>query len=129
MYDKETILNFYSTDNISDLGGGKIVDSDIILGEANIVTVPVTSIDSVFLNKTEYPTFIKMDIEGAEKAALRGAENTIRTYKPKLAICVYHKMEDVYKLPQLICSYRTDYQYVLHHYDANSMCETVMYAI
>jgi len=50
------------------------------------------------------PTFIKMDIEGAELAALHGAERVIKQAHPKLAICVYHKIEDIYTIPQYLQS-------------------------
>ncbi len=49
---------------------------------------------------TERVTFIKMDIEGSEANALRGAEKIIRTYKPKLAISVYHKKDDLWTIPK-----------------------------
>ena len=39
-------------------------------------------------------TFIKMDIEGMECPALRGAKKLIQSYQPKLAICSYHSMKD-----------------------------------
>jgi FkbM family methyltransferase len=42
------------------------------------------------------PTFIKMDIEGAEYEALLGAKMTIHKFKPDLAICVYHFLSDLY---------------------------------
>ncbi|MCL1983378.1 MAG: FkbM family methyltransferase, partial [Clostridiales bacterium] len=74
------------------------------------------------------PTYIKMDIEGAELMALKGAENIIRSHKPKLAISAYHKPEDVYTLPMLIRSYRNDYKFYLRHY-TNSLNETVLYAV
>jgi len=89
--------------------------------------VSVTALDSYFNDKSP-PTFIKMDIEGAELEALKGAEHIIRKYKPKLAICVYHKPEDIYELPELLKKYRNDYRFYLRHY-RNSLSETVLYAI
>lgn len=73
-------------------------------------------------------TFIKMDVEGAEREALIGAERTIRKYAPKLAISVYHRPEDIWELPEIILRYNPDYQLFLRHYSLNS-CETVLYAV
>lgn len=89
------------------------------------VRIPVTSLDSVIDGKV---TFIKMDIEGAEYEALMGAENLIRTYKPKLAISVYHKAEDIWELPELLLSFQPQYTFYLRHYSLSSE-ETVLYAI
>ncbi len=72
--------------------------------------ISVNSIDQV--HKNHSITFIKMDIEGAEVEALKGAVNIIQTQKPKLAISIYHKPE--YKL------------YIRHHSDNES--DTVLYA-
>jgi FkbM family methyltransferase len=61
---------------------------------------------------------VKMDIEGAEIPALRGAEQTIKKYKPDLAICVYHRPGDIYNIPKLIKSFAPEYQCVIrggHH--------------
>ena len=74
------------------------------------------------------PTFIKMDIEGAEYEALKGAENIIRKYHPKLAISVYHKPEDIFELPSLILEYNPGYKIYLRHYSLTSS-ETILYAI
>lgn len=87
----------------------------------------MTALD-MFFQEREAPTFIKMDIEGAEKEALIGAEQIIRCHKPKLAICVYHKPEDIYVLPELINSFREDYRFYLRHY-SNTIYETVLYAV
>ena len=73
-------------------------------------------------------TYIKMDIEGSELAALKGAENIIRTQKPKLAICVYHKPEDMWEIPSLLLEYCPDYKFYLRHYNCTAP-ETVLYAI
>lgn len=69
-----------------------------------------------------------MDIEGAELNALMGAESTIRTYKPILAICVYHKKEDLIDIPQFIMSIRADYKFYLRAYSRCTQ-ELVLYAI
>jgi FkbM family methyltransferase len=87
--------------------------------------VRVAPIDSVL---TMSPTFIKMDIEGAEYDAIIGAEKTIREYHPRLAISVYHKVDDLRRIPELVLSYRSDYDLYLRHY-TEGMTETVMFFI
>ena len=73
-------------------------------------------------------TFIKMDIEGAEFNALLGAEKLIREYKPKLAICLYHKPEDIWELPSLCLEMNPDYKFYLRHYSLTND-DTVLYAL
>lgn len=69
-----------------------------------------------------------MDIEGSEKEALIGATKIIREKKPKLAICAYHKVEDVYELPLIIQMLRADYKFVLRqHYEG--CFDMVLYAV
>ncbi|MBK8536946.1 MAG: FkbM family methyltransferase [Candidatus Competibacteraceae bacterium] len=70
------------------------------------------------------PTFIKMDIEGAETAAIKGAQGLIETYGPSLAICVYHGLSDLWEVPWLISSMRSDYRYYLRNYNYSGL-ETV----
>lgn len=73
-------------------------------------------------------TFIKMDIEGAEADALRGAKKVITKQKPRLAISIYHKPEDIWTIPQLILEYNPDYTLYLRHYSFSDY-DTVLYAI
>jgi FkbM family methyltransferase len=74
------------------------------------------------------PTFLKMDIEGAEPAALRGARRIIRDTAPILAISAYHAPDHLWRIPRLIKSLRADYQLFLRPH--NEECwDTVCYAV
>ncbi len=89
----------------------------------------LTTIDSLVEGGTinEKVTFVKMDIEGAEMDALCGMEKMMRRDKPKLAICVYHKPEDIWEIPLYIKSVVPEYTFILrHHFYDNA--ETVLYA-
>ena len=60
--------------------------------------------------------------------ALKGAEKSIRNYHPKLAISIYHKLEDVDEIPRLLLEYYPDYKFYLRHYSLMN-CETILYAL
>jgi len=99
------------------------------IGDKGNSIANVTDLDSFFVDKpeSEQPTIIKMDIEGAEKEALLGAKNIIGKFKPKLAICVYHKIKDIYEIPLLVKELNPDYKMTLRHYSCDTT-ETVLYA-
>jgi FkbM family methyltransferase len=84
--------------------------------------------DAVKDEKIEKVDFIKMDIEGAELNALKGAVDTIKKHKPKLAICVYHSMEDFGTIPKFINELNLGYKFYLGHYTIYQE-ETVLFAI
>lgn len=86
------------------------------------------AIDDMVINeKLDRVDFIKMDIEGAELESLRGAENTIRQFRPKLAISVYHKFNDLWEIPQYIDSLGLGYRFALRHFTIHAE-ETVLFA-
>lgn len=116
-YDQNTVMRF---DPMGDSKGSARISEN---GE---LSVEVRKLDDLL--KGRKVTFLKMDIEGAELAALRGAERIIWEQRPKLAVCVYHKPEDMWEIPRLILQYHPDYRLYLRHY---SLCdlETVLYAI
>ena len=74
------------------------------------------------------PTFIKMDIEGAELDALEGARRAIQTYHPILSICVYHKQDDLWRIPLFIHSLVEDYRLYLRPHDVDGW-QLVCYAV
>lgn len=89
------------------------------------VEIKVDKLDDIL---KENFTFIKMDIEGAEEYAIEGAVQSIKRNHPKLAISVYHKVNDLWKIPEKILSIRDDYKIYLRHY-TESIYETVMFFI
>jgi len=73
------------------------------------------------------PSFISMDIEGAEPEALIGAEKMIRKYQPDLAICVYHAPNHLWDIPIYLHSLGLGYTFYLRNYTSFTI-ETVLYA-
>lgn len=100
-----------------------------LVSETGENAIKLTTIDHVVNDYQCGCTYIKMDIEGAELAALRGAEQTIRKHRPKLAICVYHKAEDLWTIPQYILSLNPEYKLYLRKYVSPFSCELVLYAV
>jgi FkbM family methyltransferase len=101
-------------------GGSHIVASS----EANS-TISVVSLDSAI---DDGVTFIKMDIEGAEQNALKGMIKTIKKCRPKLAVCVYHHVEDLWEIPLWMADNIDGYKYYIRHH-SRLAGETVLYAI
>ncbi len=113
LWSKKESLTF--TENVS---GNSCIDKN-----GNKI-VRVDSIDNIHGN--EKITFIKMDIEGAEIEALKGAKNVIMNQKPKLAICIYHKPEHLFEIPLLIHEFVPEYKFYIRHH-SDTLSETVLY--
>ena len=88
--------------------------------------VPVFKPDEVLLFAKL--NFIKMDIEGAELPALKGAEKTIRKYRPLLAISVYHNAEDLWEIPFWIKEKFPFYRFKLRLH-GHMLNEIILYCI
>lgn len=98
-YSKECLLPFSSP-------GGR--SSAIGRGGETVQALPLLS-----LTDGVVPTYIKMDIEGAEAAALQGMAGVLCEHKPKLLLSAYHRIEDFFALPLQILSMQPDYQVFL----------------
>ena len=79
-------------------------------------TVEGVTLDS-FVEKEGFNRldFIKLDVEGAELEFLEGAVETIKRFKPKMAISVYHKPEDIITIPKFILETLPDAKFYLSH--------------
>lgn len=98
--------------------------SSAIIEEGN-TKINVNYLDNIIDDRVD---FIKFDIEGAEQDAIDGAKKLIKNHNPVMAICIYHKAEDWYKIPKKILSINSDYKIYLRHY-MEGISETVMYFV
>lgn len=101
--------------------------SSSIDDESGALKVDLLTIDEVTAGHDV--SFIKMDIEGAELAALKGAQKTITAHQPILAISLYHKPEDLITIPQFIHELHRDYRFWLRAHHPRFAYEMVLYAI
>ena len=75
------------------------------------IPVKLTTVDKIVSElDLQRVDFIKMDIEGSEQRALKGAQETIRRFKPRMAIASYHLADDNDKIPEIVRRVRSDYQ-------------------
>lgn len=89
-------------------------------------SVRLVRLDDLVSSELPPPSFIKIDIEGAEIDALRGMIDTISKFKPDLAICVYHDPCHFIEVPELILSLVPEYKVRFRHY-TESIYESVMF--
>lgn len=120
----------YSSSNIpvyyKDEGPSSTVSLDAFEGQTGQTTT--VSIDDFKIKKgISKVDFIKMDIEGAEMEALKGAKETLKNDKPKLAIAIYHSWDDFVDIPEYIDSLDLGYTFYLGHYTIHSE-ETILFA-
>ncbi|TYK65593.1 FkbM family methyltransferase [Colwellia echini] len=94
--------------------------------QSSIVTLSID--DMVKTKEIEKIDFIKMDVEGAEVPALNGAYECIKKDKPKLAISVYHKKDDLITITSIIKKINPNYKLYFDYY-TNTGAEAILYAI
>jgi FkbM family methyltransferase len=107
VWDREDLLELAQGDDGNTTGNSFVFGRDL----NRKVKVPLTTIDSL-ANELKLPRvdFIKMDIEGAEKQALRGGAEVIRKYRPRMAIAAEHLPDDVIAIPKTIAAIWPRYQ-------------------
>ncbi len=80
-------------------------------------TVEVVRLDDAL--ESELVTLIKMDIEGSEMSALRGARKIIATQRPRLAISIYHKLPDLWEVPLYVKNLNSQYKISFRNHGPN----------
>ena len=96
--------------------------------EDSIKVESITIDDFVAKNSINKIDFIKMDIEGSELPSLKGAINVLKKYKPKLAISIYHSLDDFVDIPLFLNSLNLGYKFYIKHGTIHHE-ETVLLAI
>lgn len=119
-WDHSTVLNLSSEGTAQ--GSTRVLDDN---SQAHGYTIEVAAVDEEI---KEAITYMKMDIEGSELRALHGAERQIRENHPKLAVCVYHKNEDILDIWNYLRELVPKYRFYLRHHTVGG-AETVLYAL
>lgn len=92
--------------------GGNVIASPTA-DDAAVAEVDVVAIDDVV---DAPPTMIKMDVEGYELSALRGARRSIAAHRPRLCVSAYHRPTDLVSLSEFVLSIRDDYRVGVRHH-------------
>lgn len=121
------ILPFATWSERTELRFAATNDGASCICEDGSVRIPAVPIDEV-IDPADKITMIKMDVEGAELETLKGARKTIQRDKPKLAVCMYHKPEDMTEIPLYVKELVPEYKLYIRHY-SNYQWETVLYAV
>lgn len=91
----------------------------------SVVSIPVAKLDSLLLD--EKVSIIKMDIEGGEYDAIKGAAQLIQKQRPNLAICLYHRVDDLVRIAKLVKELVPDYKLRIEH-QSQSCTDTILFA-
>ena len=126
-------LNNVILENILFSNRNETIDFVSMIPNTPIVKMNATTIDEfVESNNIKRIDYLKMDVEGAEKHILEGAVNTIKKFRPSLAIAVYHGgelfMEDFYKVPVFIKKITENYEYYIRTFSPWGG-ETILFCI
>ncbi len=121
LWNKSDLPIFYSDD-----GPGSSVSLEDRSGDCGR-TETLTIDDLVERKSLPQVDFIKMDVEGAELAALQGAAETLKRFRPKLAISIYHRLSDFFVIPEFIFGLDLGYSFYIRHLTIHAE-ETVLFA-
>ncbi len=122
VWHEESVLPFYenplnsaaATVVDAKLGGGHDHAQDHLIeirSPEHMVEVPLVTIDQLVADLgLERVDFIKLDIEGAEQNALRGAIATLNRWKPRIGVATYHLPNDQVEVPRIVMAANSSYQ-------------------
>jgi FkbM family methyltransferase len=109
VYDREGVLSFTTRES----WGGSFHEKNDVHGHETDAPLPITTVDAIVTQlRLTRLDFIKMDIEGSEPYALAGARETLRRFKPRLAIGTYHRPGDLEAIQRVVMQANPDYREV-----------------
>jgi len=95
------------------------ISSSLLADETEGVPVDITTLDDLLFKQGVAVNYIKADLEGFEMKMLRGAINTLRTFRPKIAITTYHQPEHAYEILAFLKRVNPSYKISLKGLHAN----------
>ncbi|QHI71944.1 FkbM family methyltransferase [Aminipila terrae] len=124
LYDERTVLSF---DSSVELSAKVINDKNIngVMANQDLTSIKTVKLDDEVFGKVD---LIALDVEGSEMKALWGSRKIIEKDRPKLAICVYHSLQDYIDIPKKILELNPNYKLYFRHHSPASI-ESVVYAI
>ena len=120
-----TGVNVAITDFDGEIGFSSLAGRQSAVGGDNMIK----SLSLPTLCKESEPSFIKIDSEGCEIDILKGGEETLKKFKPKMNVAAYHKSEDIFKLPILISTINPQYKIHLRHHPYIPAWDTLFYCV
>lgn len=128
-YDNKHVINAAASDTETDvIISVDAFRSSIIKEDTGCPCETVKSVVADDCLKDENVDYIKMDVEGHEERTLWGLKSTIRRCHPMLAVSVYHKREDIWRIPKTVLDISPDYSFRFGHHTLG-IADTVLYAI
>ncbi len=109
--------DFYYNPRYTMDGAASITGSRLTQNKEPIETrkIPITTIDAYARKNRLDVGLIKLDVEGVELRVIRGALETIRSFRPVLLISIYHTPEDLFEIKPLIESLDLNYHFMIRH--------------
>ena len=109
--DKSTKANMFV--DACNTGASSFLENMCVTGTGEAAAVETTTIDQFVKDMgLERVDFIKADIEGFERYMLMGAQETLKKFAPKLALCTYHLPDDPEVMASLIKQANPDYNII-----------------
>lgn len=118
-WNEDAVLSFSSSGNRNSTGAGTASH------QSKLIQIEAKALDNI----VENADFIKYDVEGAEFKAICGSKKLIEAHSPDLLVSMYHKSEDLFKLPLLIHSMNTNYNLYLRRLPCIPAWDLNLYAI
>jgi FkbM family methyltransferase len=122
--DRVSVCNFGLWSRSGELRFSSTGGMDGAICEDGDIRVQVVAVDEYV---KETVTHIKLDVEGAEEQALLGARHQVRQSRPKMAVALYHRAADLWKIPALIEALGGRYAYSIRHY-SQTIDDSIIYA-